>query len=296
MKKFGVYTLVGLLISAIFSGFASCAPAESSVPPDCKIKETYVSNGEADIYGKTYLPESKRREKMPAVILSHSSSLTCDSMNAYAVGFAERGYVAYAFDFCGGSDDSRSDGKTEDMTVFTEVSDLKAVVDAVSAFEFVDESAVYLFGTSQGGLVSALAAEDYADKVRGMILCYPAFNIPDMVAMMDEYASSESGSGSAFGSFGSFGSAGEAFIETMRDYDVYAHIGGFAGKVLILHGTNDFIVPYSYSSRAAEKYANCTLHLISGASHGFNAENYSFSGNYDEEVWEQIDGYFASAA
>ena len=61
------------------------------------------------------------------------------------------GYAAYCFDFCGGSDKSKSGGSTDDMTVFTEVEDLRAVVKTVKSLGYVEPSEVYLLGSSQGG-------------------------------------------------------------------------------------------------------------------------------------------------
>lgn len=248
------------------------------------IVEMHVRNGENDIYGKLYIPDSNE-EKMPSVILSHSANLNADSMNAYAIGFAERGYVAYAFDFCGGSSKSRSTGNTDDMTLFTEISDLKAAVESIAKLSYVDTDRIYVFGSSQGGLVTALAAEELSTLIKGEILLYPAFNIPELIAKF-----------SGFGSFGSFGMGGygKAFSETLKDYDPYEHIGNFEGNVLIIHGTSDFIVSTSYSERAAEIYKNCALKKIQGAGHGFNSENMSMNGDHDSEVWEYIDEYFLS--
>lgn len=245
------------------------------------IVEMHVQNGENDIYGKLYIPNNAEG-KMPSVVLSHSANLNADSMNAYATGFAERGYVAYAFDFCGGSSKSRSTGNTDDMTLFTEISDLKAAVKSVAALSYVDSDNIYVFGSSQGGLVTALAAEELTTYVKGEILLYPAFNIPDIIAKF-----------SGFLSLG-MGGYGEAFTETLKDYDPYEHIGGFEGNVLIIHGTNDFIVSTSYSEKAEKLYKNCTLKKIQGAGHGFNSENMSINGDHDEEVWEYIDEYFLS--
>lgn len=265
------------------------------------------SGGEQyNIYCRLYLPENSEN-KSPAVILSHSSSMTADSMNSYALGFAERGFVAVAFDFCGGSSSGRSDGDAEDMTVFTEMDDLKAVFDAVRNFDFVDDSEIYLFGTSQGGLVSALTANDMPDEVAGLILLYPAFNIPELAR------TSESGSIDWIGIFGDIDwsaflenidwsvvvssgglpsvTTGEAFTSTLADFDAYENIGNFTGKVLILHGSEDFIVNKSYSERAQLVYADCELHIIDGAFHGFNEENYGILGNYDDVVWEYVDAF-----
>lgn len=97
----------------------------------------------------------------------------------------KRGYIAYAFDFCGACSKSRSDGSTDNMTLFSEIEDLKAVLSTVCAMDNVDADQIYLFGTSQGGLVTALAAEECEAIVKGEILLYPAFNIPMIVGMAD---------------------------------------------------------------------------------------------------------------
>ena len=43
-------------------------------------------------------------------------SRTHEAMSGYALAIAKMGYAAYCFDFCGGSDKSKSDGKTDEMT------------------------------------------------------------------------------------------------------------------------------------------------------------------------------------
>ena len=51
-----------------------------------------------------------------------------DTVRQYAILMAELGYASYCFDFCGGSVvKGKSDGKTTDMSVLTEVKDLEAV-------------------------------------------------------------------------------------------------------------------------------------------------------------------------
>ena len=80
-------------------------------------------------------------------------------------------------------------------------------------------------------------------------------------------------------------------MNTLKGFDAFEHIGGFDGDVLIIHGSKDFIVNKSYSERAAELYENCTLKIIEGAGHGFNEENYSMGGDFDELVWAYIDEY-----
>lgn len=227
------------------------------------------------VYGNLYIPDTPR-QKMPAVILSHSANMTSDSMKSYCERIAEMGFVAYSFDFCGASAQSRSDGKQSDMTVFTEVEDLKAVFAMIKGLAFVDTQNIFLFGTSQGGLVSALTAADYPEEIKGLLLFYPAFNIPDSV---QKYAKLMPPG------------AQSAYISTLLDYDVYEHIAPYQGDVLIVHGTTDFVVPYTYSEKAAEVYENCELHLIKGATHGFNADNYVSFGNFDGKTWAYAESF-----
>lgn len=258
----------------------SAEQTEPPAPETSHATEMRVTRGDLSIYGKLYTPEGAEG-KYPAVILSHSANMTSDSMNSYCQRLAAMGYVAYAFDFCGGSKNSRSDGDEADMTVFTEVEDLEAVLEAVRGLDCVDSQSVYLFGTSQGGLVSALTAAAHPDAVRGLMLFYPAFNIAELAEK--------------FGSFMT-GNAGSLYISTLQGYDVYEHIKPYTGDVLIVHGTKDFIVPSSSVEKAADLYEHCELHLIEGASHGFNKENYAMFGDYDQESWAYVVAYLEEHA
>ena len=244
------------------------------------------------IFGMMYY-NSVSSKKQPAVILSHSSSLTHEAMSGYALAIAKMGYAAYCFDFCGGSDKSKSDGKTDEMTVFTEVEDLRSVVKTVKSQANVEPSQVYLLGSSQGGLVSALLADECPDDFAGMILFYPAFNIPEMVKMF-----------SGFGGFGDFGgmmSMSEAYINSIKDFDVWSHIGKFSKPVCIIHGTADMIVPISNSEKAVGLYPSATLNKIEGANHGFNAANLGSMGSmmgasadYDSVVLPIVESFLKS--
>ena len=239
--------------------------------------ELWCMNGNQRIYGLLYT-KARPGERVPAVILSHSYSLSHAAMRSYARSLAEKGMAAYCFDFCGGGSESQSDGSTDSMTVFTEVNDLKAVLATVRGLDVVHPDSVYLLGSSLGGMVSALVAEDEPEKVAGLILFYPAFNMPDIVRqfgdLMNGWGGSMGGSwGGSWGDMGSMFSMSQAFIDALKDYDVWQHIGTFPRPVAILHGSKDWIVPISNSEKAVGLYPNATLHVIEGANHGFNEAN-----------------------
>ena len=306
MKK-TVIVLMGFIAASM--GVAACSSDDDNgtIPPENAGNEEIIDSvqtgteltvdsvevwSERDgnrIFGMMYY-NSTASEKQPAVILSHSSSLTHEAMKGYASAIAKMGFAAYCFDFCGGSDKSKSDGKTDEMTVFTEVEDLRAVVKTVKSLDYVDSSNVCLFGSSQGGLVSALLADECPDDFAGMILFYPAFNIPEMVKMF-----------SGFGDFGGMMSMSEAYINSIKDFDVWSHIGKFSKPVCIIHGTADMIVPISNSEKAVGLYPSATLNKIEGANHGFNAANLGSMGSmmgasadYDSVVLPIVESYLKS--
>ncbi len=67
-------------------------------------REWWVEHGASRIYGVLHLPEG-----------------------------AARGFVTYAFDFCGGSPESRSTGVTTECSIRTEEADLPAALGAMPA-------------------------------------------------------------------------------------------------------------------------------------------------------------------
>ena len=315
MKK-TVIVLMGFI--AVAMCFAACSSDDDngSMPPENEETTDSVQTGtelvvdsaevwsERDgnrIFGMMYY-NSASSKKQPAVILSHSSSLTHEAMSGYALAIAKMGYAAYCFDFCGGSDKSKSDGKTDEMTVFTEVEDLRAVVKTVKSLGYVEPSEVYLLGSSQGGLVSALLADECPDDFAGMILFYPAFNIPEMVKMFSGFG--DWGDFGDFGNWGDFGgmmSMSEAYINSIKDFDVWSHIGKFSKPVCIIHGTADMIVPISNSEKAVGLYPSATLNKIEGANHGFNAANLGSMGSmmgasadYDYVVLPIVESFLKS--
>ena len=252
--------------------------------------ELWCMNGNQRIYGLLYT-KARPGDRVPAVILSHSYSLSHAAMRGYARSLAEKGMAAYCFDFCGGGSESQSDGSTDSMTVFTEVNDLKAVLATVRGLDVVHPDSVYLLGSSLGGLVSALVAEEKAEQVAGLILFYPAFNMADLVRqfgdLMNGWGGGMGGSwggswgdmGGSWGDMGGMFSMSQVFIDALKDYDVWQHIGTFPRPVTILHGSKDWLVPVSNSKKAVGLYPDATLHVIEGANHGFNAANLGSMGS-----------------
>lgn len=227
------------------------------------------------IYGEIYIPEGAE-EPMPAVIFSHGYGGTHSIGAPYAQALAQKGFVVYCYDFRGGSNGSRSDGSPLDMSVFTEKADLEAVLSMIRSLDYVDRERIFLMGTSQGGMVSAMAGAAHPEEVRGMMLLYPAFCIPENARAQFTTLGSVPDQVSFF----SWLTVGRRYVEDVWDYDVYADIAAYEKDVLILHGDRDGIVELAYSQRAIEAYPAAELKVIEGAGHGFNGGDFDLAVSY----------------
>lgn len=227
------------------------------------------------IRGTEYRPAG---DHLPAAIVSHGFMANQSTVRHYARQLAETGYAAYCFDFNGGSVvGNKSDGKTTEMSVLTEVMDLEAVIDYAAALPYIDGSRVLLMGCSQGGFVSALTAARRKDQIARLVLFYPALCIPDdaragkmMFARFDPNNVPERVSCGPM-------KLGRRYVTDVLEMDPFAEIMPYTGPVLIVHGTKDDIVHPDYACRAYEAYrgrpgidAPVYLEMIAGGGHGFS--------------------------
>lgn len=214
------------------------------------------------IYGVSYLP--KLTGKFPIVIFSHGFNGTHKDFAKNSKYLAGNGIGAVCFDFCGGSIHSKSDLMTTEMTLFTEKEDLSAVVDTIKGWENVDRENIFLFGGSQGGLVSALVADEKINDIKGLLLLFPAFSIPDnwndRFPTLDLIPDRVDLWGVALG---------RAFFESIHGYNIFDHIGEYSKNILIFHGDQDDIVLLDYGERAANHYQHAEIEIFHGEGHGF---------------------------
>ncbi|MFK3939236.1 alpha/beta hydrolase family protein [Alkalihalobacillus sp. NPDC078783] len=229
--------------------------------------------GGLTIRGKEFKPEG---DDLPSIIISHGFGGNGDDLVNDCAHLASLGYVVYSFDFCGGSvpRKGRSDGQTTDTTILTERDDLLCVIDYIKTNSYVDQQQISLLGFSQGGFVSALAAAKRPNDIQSLILFYPALCIPD-------HARSGALAGSSYDinqvpeeiDCGKM-LLGKVFHDTVVEMDPYKEITPYLGPVLLIHGTADATVPYSYAVKARDAYApeQCHLQLIKGAGHHFTEE------------------------
>lgn len=232
------------------------------------------------IRGYIWMPEGVEG-KTPVVICSHGLLGHYTDCVQYAEKFASKGIACCCFDFCGGSLASYSDGSYRDMSIFTEEADLKAVLEEIMRQDFTDKDKVILAGGSQGGLVSAMVAADMPDKIRALVLMFPAFNIPSTtsIALNALYPDGGYPESISIMDYTFY----KPYYEKLPGYDPYAEIGRFTKEVLILHGNSDLLVPVSFSEKAAETYQHATLKILEGQGHGFKGKGFDKSVEYIDD-------------
>lgn len=224
--------------------------------------------GDFTIHGFVY--QCAVNNRVP-VIMSHAFLFNQRIMRKYAEAFAKAGYVVFTYDFCGGALLGKSDGKFRDMSIDTEVADLKAVIAYVEQAGGVDLSRLVLLGASQGGFVSCLVAAEYQDRISKLVLLYPALCIPDdartgrmLMIRFDPAHIRETMVSRPF-------RFSAQYPESAIHIDIYAEIQKIKIPMLILHGTADRIVDLDYARKAEAVFTNPASRLLvmEKAQHGF---------------------------
>lgn len=220
------------------------------------------------IYGHLYTPKKKTR-KLPVAIVAHGLGGNYQELGGYARHLASRGYMAYAFDFPGGTTDGKSTGvKQTQMSVRTEERDLVAVINRITARKAAQSRQVLLVGGSQGGVVSALTASDHPNLVKRLALMYPAFSITHDAQARYPNGQAVPQTTDIFGF-----TVGRAYYRPLLQMDVTKTATRYAGPVLIVHGSADSVVPIRYVKQASRQFKHSQFHELKGAGHGFEGKD-----------------------
>ena len=134
--------------------------------------------------GRMYLPEGSG--PFPTVIISGEYYAPMTDYEEEALQFAENGCAAVLFDFIY-SESNENNDQDGDLSLFSEVSDLCAVLDSLLYLPEADGDNVFLWGHSFGGLVSTYVGCRRVPKVKGLILAEPSFEMYDIYDMMPKF-------------------------------------------------------------------------------------------------------------
>ena len=251
------------LVAALFVLMAAGAEAQT---------ESVVIDGDhGKLQAVIHKPQLKSGERVPMVLLCHGFMGNKDGAleNRIANLLSERGIASIRFDFNG---HGQSEGRFQDMTVPNEIVDAKKVIDYVRALPYV--SSVAISGHSQGGVVAAMTAGELgSDKIKAVVLLAPA-------AVLRDDAIRGSTMGATYDPFnlGEYVELfrglklGAEYIRTAFSLPIYETSAKYQGPALIIHGTGDRVVPYTYGERFHQIWPKSKLQIIDRADHGFSKE------------------------
>lgn len=232
--------------------------------------ETFTIKGaEGMLYAELQKPETKE-SKIPLTILCHGFTANCNTelLTDIANDLQSNGIASLRFDFNG---HGKSEGEFQNMTVLNEIEDLKDVISWAQAQPWVEN--ISLLGHSQGGVVVSMTAGELGDKViKNVVLMAPAAVLRDdalrgntMGATYDPWNMTTDYIQLPFGNL----KLGRKYIETAVNLPIYETALNYTGPVLIIHGTHDRVVPYTYGERYDQGYRNSSIKLIPGEDHSF---------------------------
>lgn len=254
------------LIMAVTTFFSSNAKALSDT--------LYLDGSVGRLYTIIDRPEGGVK-KVPLVIICHGFSGNCRTpfMTDLSESIVSQGMATLRFDFNG---HGRSDGEFKDMTVLNEIDDLKRVVDWACKQPWVEE--ISLVGHSQGGVVVSMLSGELGDKVvRAEVLLAAA-------AVLRDDALRGNTMGAVYDPWNFKGEyielprspeagpllLGKKYVETALRLPIYETAANYGGPALIVQGTHDQIVPYTYAERYNEIIKGSELRLIPDENHVFS--------------------------
>ena len=196
----------------------------------------------------------------PCVVMSHG--LESDKDGAKWLGLsgllASEGMTAVRFNHrgCGTDGPEPSEGAYGDTTLSGRIEDLRAVLDALPTLG-VTTDRIGCVGSSFGGMV-VLGAQD--PRVRALALLATPVGIP---------ADDAAGDGGPDGESGVL--ARPALRADLARYDMLAAVREYRRPTLIVHGSDDDVVPVEDAHRLHEAAGEPRrLEIIPGADHRFS--------------------------
>ena len=174
------------------------------------------------------------------------------------------GLPVLRFDFAGMGE---SEGRMGDMTYTGRMRDILWAVDYLGS---LGVQRMGVFGSSLGGSVAILAA---AREERITALATLA-----AVAHPAHIASRNPQAVRSWETLGYYetdqGPIDRAFYDDALEHDVVSAVRVIRAPLLVIHGTQDDVVPFTDADDIAAAANNVSLHLVDGADHPFSQEHY----------------------
>lgn len=198
------------------------------------------------------------------VIMFHGLTGNKAEYNFYFVYLSrlleKEGIDVFRFDFLGSGE---SDGKFEDMTFSSQLDNARTIFTYVKSLNYTK---IKILGFSYGAAVAGVLSKDFAEDINKMVLWAPAgFTLGGK--QRQKHLTKAYKDGYDIGGL----VYGRNHINELKTIDAYEGIEVYKNPVLLIHGSNDFVVPEEQVIKYQEYWkTNSEYLVIDGANHLFN--------------------------
>ncbi len=220
-------------------------------------------------------PQMEPGGRCPMVVLMHGFGGRKEGQmfDLIADSLSEHGMASIRFDFNG---HGKSEGDFQHMTVPNEIEDAKKVIEYVRDLRYVDGIAVV--GHSQGGVVAAMTAGELEEgDVKAVVLLAPAGVLREDAirgTTMGENRNIDPLDPPEYIEMWGGLKLGRDYILSAQRLPIYPTAARYHGPALVVHGTGDRVVPFSYGERFHEIWADSEYEELEAFDHGFSQNIY----------------------
>lgn len=220
---------------------------------------TFLCNGKR-LFGNLHLPY----KGAPCIVTLHGLDSGKDSGKwpVIADRLFEEGYACLRFNFRGcGKMPEKSDGLFEETSLTSRIADYRAALQFLEESGKIDVNRVGVVGSSFGGMVAIAAREERVKAMVVMAAPYKAIRLGKPVSFRKEGIYYELEPGRRLS---------REFYKDLCRYNLLEEVKK-APPILILHGSNDKLVPVEHAFKLYEAASQPKkLEIINGANHFFS--------------------------
>lgn len=260
------------------------SPVETSRMDEQRVE--FMAKGGTRIRGILALPSAAKA----SVVLAHGITVEKNEDGFYsdlAAVLADDGLASLRFDFRGHGE---SDGDPEDMTIEGEIADLHAAVRFLAP---AASTRLPIVATSFGASVAVLFAARHPSRVASLSLLCPVLDYQRTFLKPETQWAKEFFSPDALAAarrtrildLDGF-PLGLPLLDEFRKLQPGETLLSLHLPVLIMHGTNDSMVPYAVAEHYGTAYRSGRFVPVSGADHGFEG--------FEDEVYSEVCAWIES--
>ncbi len=240
---------------------------------NAKTEPVTIQGAVGTLHGVVTTPDTvKKSQKIPTVIIFHGLTSNKDKKLyvTLADSLAAHGIASVRFDFNGHGE---SEGDFKKMSLDNELEDARRIMAFTKKLPFVGK--IGLIGHSQGGAIAMLLSAELGKKsVKALGLLAPASTIHDILSqgVLFDATFDPLNVPEELSFFGGKVTVGKDYILSAQRCKLIEKASTYKGNVLVIHGTGDRMISYTYSENLPFFYKHCKVSLIERGDHLFTAK------------------------